>query len=88
MAPKSTVDGRTIPPSDTPAREHSSYGGEPSKSKPQPREKGDYNDPVKRETGRGNASKGPWKDQGGTGHGENYGARKDDDRSADGSNKP
>lgn len=62
-----------------PAREHSPYADEDNpESEARPREKGDYDDPVKRQTGRGNASKGPWKDQGGAGHGENYGAREDE----------
>jgi hypothetical protein len=49
------------------AREHSDYAeGKPSGAKPRPREKGDCG---------GNAGKGPWKEQGGAGHGEDYGAR-------------
>jgi hypothetical protein len=57
------------------AREHSGYAdGKPSGAKPRPREKGDYEDPGKPITG-GNAGKGPWKEQGGAGHGEDYGAR-------------
>jgi hypothetical protein len=58
------------------ARAHGDYAeDEASGSEPRPREEGDYHDPGKRLTGPGNASKGPWKEQGGTGHGENYGAR-------------
>ena len=60
---------------DDTAREHSEYAeGKPSGAKPRPREKGDHEDPSKRLTG-GNAGKGPWKEQGGAGEGEDYGAR-------------
>jgi hypothetical protein len=59
-----------------PAREHSEYGEDDVREPPHPREEGDDQDPVKRVTGQGNASKGPYKEQGGEGHGENYGARK------------
>ncbi|WP_125461597.1 MULTISPECIES: hypothetical protein [Rhodomicrobium] len=79
-SPGKSTDG----PEELPARENSPYAGERSKAKPQPRERGDYDDPVKRQTGRGNASKGPWEDQGGAGHGENYGARKSDPSGQDG----
>lgn len=59
-----------------PAREHGAYAeDEASSPEPRPHEKGDFQDPRKRETGAGNASKGSWKDQGGAGHGEDYGAR-------------
>lgn len=59
-----------------PAREHGQYAEDDApQPKPRPREKGDYEDPGKDITGPGNASKGPWKEQGGVGHGENYGAR-------------
>ncbi len=58
------------------AREHSEYAGsQDSEAEARPHEKGDYRDPNKRVTGRGNASKGPWKEQGGAGEGENYGSR-------------
>jgi hypothetical protein len=58
------------------AREHSEYAGsDDSEAEARPHEKGDYRDPNKRVTGRGNASKGPWKEQGGAGQGENYGSR-------------
>jgi hypothetical protein len=58
------------------AREHSEYAEEGRNTgEPRPREEGDYCDPVKDLTGRGNASKGPWKEQGGAGEGDNYGAR-------------
>jgi hypothetical protein len=61
------------------ARDHGDYvEDEASGPEPRPREEGDYHDPGKRLTGPGNASKGPWKEQGGTGHGENYGARNKD----------
>ena len=61
------------------AREHGEYAeGEAADAEPRPREAGDYDDPVKRLTGAGNASKGPWKEQGGAGHGEDYGARDPD----------
>jgi hypothetical protein len=58
-----------------PARDNSDYakGGQPTNVRPH--EKGNYEDPSKAQTGRGNASKGPWKDQGGAGHGSNYGSR-------------
>lgn len=58
-----------------PARENSDYarGGRPVDIRPH--EKGDDEDPSKDQTGRGNASKGPYADQGGAGHGSNYGAR-------------
>ena len=67
--PKTGTDG-------DPARKHGEYAedGAPE-PKPRPREKGDYEDPGKGITGHGNASKGPWKEQGGAGHGEDYGAR-------------
>ena len=69
---------------DDTAREHGDYTeDESSGAEPRPREKGDYQDPGKRLTGPGNASKGPWKEQGGAGHGEDYGAR-DKDRSSTG----
>jgi len=59
-----------------PARKHGEYAEDDAAgAKPRPREKGDYEDPGKSVTGAGNASKGPWKEQGGAGHGENYGAR-------------
>jgi hypothetical protein len=58
-----------------PAREHGEYAKGDRPTKVRPHEKGDYDDPVKEQTGRGNASKGPWADQGGSGEGSNYGAR-------------
>jgi hypothetical protein len=58
-----------------PARENSDYAKGDRPTDVRPHEKGDYEDPSKRQTGRGNASKGPWADQGGAGHGSNYGAR-------------
>ena len=58
-----------------PAREHSDYAKGDRPTKARPHEKGDYDDPSKRQTGRGNASKGPWADQGGAGESSNYGAR-------------
>ena len=72
---KSGPEGQT-------AREHSKYAGDDGAPESRPREEGDYLDPGKRLTGRGNASKGPWKDQGGAGHGEDYGAR-DKDKARD-----
>ncbi len=66
---------------DDTARQHGQYAeDEASGTEPRPREKGDYHDPGKHLTGSDNASKGPWKELGGAGHGENYGAR-DKDRS-------
>ena len=59
------------------ARRHSEYADDGRQPEAEPEETGDYCDPVKDLTGRGNASKGPWKQQGGAGHGENYGARDD-----------
>jgi hypothetical protein len=58
-----------------PAREHSPYAGDETGRPANPGERGDYCDPVKEIVGRGNASHGPWREQGGAGHGENYGAR-------------
>lgn len=67
------------------AREHSDYAeSETNAGEPRPREKGDYHDPGKRLTGEGNASKGPWKEQGGAGHGEDYGGRDKDTASQSG----
>jgi hypothetical protein len=60
-----------------PARENSEYAKDGRPVEAEPREKGDYEDPGKGRTGKGNASKGPWKDQGGAGHGSNYGAREE-----------
>ena len=69
---------------DDAAREHSEYaeGDGSSRAEPRPRERGDHQDPGKRQTGPGNASKGPWKEQGGAGHGENYGARDEEPSSS------
>lgn len=66
------------------AREHSEYaeGDASSRAEPRPRERGDHEDPGKDLTGPGNASKGPWKEQGGAGHGENYGARDEEPSSS------
>jgi hypothetical protein len=58
-----------------PARENSKYAKDKKSPPVHPEEKGDYCDPVKDVTGRGNASKGPWKEQGGAGHPSDYGAR-------------
>ena len=70
---------------DDAARERAQYAeDETSGAQPRPREKGDYQDPGKHLTGSGNASKGPWKEQGGAGYGENYGARDRDGRSRPG----
>ncbi len=60
---------------ETPARENSKYAKDEKPPPVRPEEKGDYCDPVKDVTGRGNASKGPWKEQGGAGHPSQYGAR-------------
>lgn len=69
------------------ARDHGDYAkGETEAADPRAREKGDYHDPGKRLTGRGNASKGPWKEQGGAGHGEDYGGRDKDTASQSGHN--
>lgn len=69
-----------------PAREHGAYGeDDTSSAKPRPHEKGDFQGLGKRLTGAGNANKGAWKDQGGAGHGENYGAR---DKTPKSSGKP
>jgi hypothetical protein len=61
----------------TPARAHSDYADDGYMPPARPHENGDYHDPVKYFTGRGNASKGPYRQQGGAGHGDNYGARKE-----------
>lgn len=81
MQPPRKDDRTTIADGDT-AREHSEYAKDDATgAKPRAREKGDYDDPGKGITGPGNASKGPWKEQGGAGHGENYGGR---DKEGDG----
>jgi hypothetical protein len=75
MQPRSKNDQKGGAKDDA-ARDHSAYAeDEGSGAEPRPREQGDHQDPGKRLTGQGNASKGPWKEQGGAGHGENYGAR-------------
>ncbi len=66
------------------AHEHSEYAKDHRKPDAEPEERGDYCDPVKTLTGRGNASKGPWKQQGGAGYGRDYGARKDQAKPEDG----
>lgn len=69
-------DKKTNIKKEMPARDHSEYGEDDVRDPPQPHEEdGNEHDPVKRVTGKGNASKGPYKEQGGAGHGENYGAR-------------
>ncbi len=78
MTQGSDEGGKTERPGELPAREHSQYAEDGHEPDAKPREKDDDQDPIKRETGRGNASKGPWKEQGGAGHGENYGGVKDD----------
>lgn len=59
---------------DLPARENSKYAKDTKSRQTRPAEKGDYCDPVKDVIGRGNASKGPWKEQGGAGYPPHYGA--------------
>jgi hypothetical protein len=66
------------------AREHSPYAEDRQKDTAKPADLGDYCDPVKHVVGRGNASSGPYKEQGGEGHGDNYGARQRATHSASG----
>ena len=83
MQPPRDDDRKAGADGDT-AREHGEYAkDDAARAKSRPREKGDYDDPGKDVTGAGNASKGPWKEQGGVGHGENYGAREKETRGTD-----
>lgn len=82
MARKPAVEGRKKK-DETSARAHSDYADNGNTPDAAPRETGDYCDPVKHVTGRGNASKGPYKKQGGAGHGDNYGAREERAKSND-----